>query len=210
MALFEQYKEGGICQWAIWKVDETIEQLLSMLPHSDIYRSEANRFASPSRRLEWVTVRVLLYVLLGEEKDIRHRTDGKPYFSDHSHSLSISHTRGYVAIIVGRPSKEVGIDIEQYGERVCKVASKFMRPDERAGVYKGTDTWGLLLHWSAKETMFKCLNAEEVDFREHLQVFPFQIEKAGTFHAVEYRTSEQQRFQIHYRLFPDFVLTLVF
>ena len=35
-----------------------------------------------------------------------------------------------------------------------------MREDEQPSVFRGTDTWSLLLHWSAKETMFKCLNAE--------------------------------------------------
>lgn len=210
MALLEQHKENAHCQWAVWKVDETIEQLLALLPHNDTYRQDMERFRASGRRLEWLAVRVLLHALLGEEKIIRYRADGKPYLSDRSYSLSISHTQGYAAVIVGQPGQEVGIDIERYGKRVHKIAPKFMRPDEYAETYQGTDTWGLLLHWSAKETMFKCLNTEEVDFREHLQVLPFQIEESGVFQALEHRTLERQRFLIHYRLFPDFVLTLIF
>lgn len=210
MALFEQHTENEHCLWAIWKVDETLEQLLSILPHSDTYRQSLTHFVSPSRQLEWLAVRVLLYVLLGEEPEIRYRSDGKPYLADGSRSLSISHTRGYVAVIMGHSAKEVGIDIEQYGERVHKVASRFMRPDETAPVYNGTDTWGLLLHWSAKETLFKCLNATEVDFQKHLQIYPFQIEESGVIQAAEYHTLKKQRYQIHYRLFPDFVLTFLF
>lgn len=210
MPLFQRHKEKDNCLWAVWKVEETITQLLALLPHSETYQRDITRFASPKRQLEWLAVRVLLYVLLGEEKSIQYRIDGKPYFSDHSYSLSISHTRGYVAVIVGQPDKEVGIDIEQYGERVHKVASRFMRPDEKAGIYKGTDTWGLLLHWSAKETLFKCLNAEEIDFCEHLQIFPFPIKESGIFQAIEYRTPNRQSFKIHYYLSPDFVLTLIF
>mgnify|MGYP000016543064 CR=1 FL=1 len=67
-------------------------------------------------RLEWLAVRVLLYTLSGEEKEIAYHPSGKPYLADASASLSISHTKGYVAVVLGLPGREVGIDIEQYGE----------------------------------------------------------------------------------------------
>ena len=77
-----------------------------------------------------------------------------------------------MAVVLGLPGREVGVDIEQYGERVRKVAHKFMREDEQPSVFRGTDTWSLLLHWSARETMFKCPNASEVDFRGHMRILP--------------------------------------
>ena len=126
-----------------------------------------------------VAVRVLLYTLSGEEKEIAYHPSGKPYLADDSASLSISHTKGYVAVVLGLPGREVGVDIEQYGERVRKVAHKFMREDEQPSVFRGTDTWSLLLHWSAKETMFKCLNASEVDFRGHMRILPFAVNESG-------------------------------
>ena len=52
------------------------------------------------------------------------------------------------------------------------------------------------------------MNASDVDFREHLHVMPFIIDEQGVFSAAEYRTAEKRNFQIHYYLFPDFVLTL--
>ena len=112
------------------------------------------------------------------------------------------------AVLLGGPEKEVGIDVECYGERVRKVAHKFVREDESVSWYKGTETWSLLLHWSAKETMFKCMNTSDVDFRKHLHILPFTVEEQGVFSAVEYRTAEKRNFRIHYYLFPDFVLTL--
>ena len=206
MALFLQHKDNN-CHWAVWKVGETVEDLLSMLPHAGNYRQKAAHFSSVHRRLEWCAVRVLLYAMLGEEKEILYRSTGKPYLADASWALSISHTKGYVAVILGRPDEEVGIDIEQYGERVHNVSARFMRTDEQSAWYKGTDTWGLLLHWSAKETMFKCLDADGVDFREHLRIFPFDVSSEGAFEAVEYRTKACRKFLIRYCLYPDFVLT---
>ena len=73
------------------------------------------RFTAAHRRLEWLAVRVLLYTLSGEEKEIAYHPSGKPYLADDSASISISHTKGYVAVALGLPGREVGVDIEQYG-----------------------------------------------------------------------------------------------
>jgi len=194
-------------KWGVWKMDETLEELLNMLPQQDTYRQDMQRFSAEHRRLEWLSVRVLLFTLLGEEKVIAYHPSGKPYLADNTASISISHTRGYVSVIIGEAGKEVGIDIEQYGERVHKVAHKYMREDEVVSSYQDSDTWALLLHWSAKEVMFKCMNTPEVDFREHLHIFPFKISEKGSFFAEEYRTSGERKFHIYYILHPDFVLT---
>lgn len=206
MPLLMQHTENS-CTWGIWKMDESLDELLEMLPQQEMYSQNMQRFSAEHRRMEWLSVRVLLYTLLGEEKEIVYLPTGKPYLADRSASLSISHTRGYVSVIIGKAGKEVGIDIEQYGERVHKVAHKYMRADEVVSFYLDTDTWSLLLHWSAKEVMFKCMNTQDVDFREHLHILPFTVSAKGVFYAEEYRTPEQQKFLIHYLLHSDFVLT---
>ena len=96
-------------------MDETEEELLSMLPRREVYARCVSQYAAPHRRLEWLAVRVLLFTLLGEERDIAYRPSGKPYLADGSYALSISHTKGYAAVVLGEPDSEVGIDIEQYG-----------------------------------------------------------------------------------------------
>ena len=209
MGLFLQDKTNDT-QWAVWKVEESLEALLALLPDARrvCCEQELLQFASERRKIEWLSVRVLLYFMLKEDKQIGYSSEGKPFLTDDSFFISISHTKGYVAVVLGLPGREVGVDIEQYGERVRKVAHKFMREDEQPSVFRGTDTWSLLLHWLAKETMFKCLNASEVDFRGHMRILPFAVNESGVFSAEEYRTVEKRRFTIHYYLFPDFVLTL--
>ena len=204
MAVLMQHKENAY-QWGVWKTDESIDELLTLFPHQAKYESTLARFTSEHRRLEWLSVRILLYTLLGEEKEICYESNGKPYLADHSSFISISHTRGYVAVIVSK--SPTGIDIEQYGERVHKVAHKYMREDEPTSHYEGVETWSLLLHWSAKEVMFKCMDMVEVDFKKHLRVYPFQAECSGEFHVQEFRTDAQKEFQFHYLLHPDFVFT---
>lgn len=205
MALFLEHKED-VLMWGVWQTEESVEQLLALLPSPAQYEAELLRLAAPHRRREWLAVRVLLYRLLGEEKNISYHSNGKPYLADRSCFISISHTRGYVAVILSSQA-EVGIDIEQYGSRVHKVAHKYMRPDEVPAPYEGDDTWSLLLHWSAKEVMFKCMDASGVNFREHLHVLPFEVKESGEFCAREYRTARQTQFLIRYLLHPCFVMT---
>ena len=130
MPLFIQHTYPSY-KWGVWKMDETLDELLNMLPQQETYLEGLQRFSAEHRRLEWLSVRVLLFTLLGEEKEIAYYPSGKPYLADKSASISISHTRGYVSVIIGEAGKEVGIDIEQYGERVHKVAHKYMRADDR-------------------------------------------------------------------------------
>ena len=103
MPVFKQYI-GSSCRWGIWKADETVEELLALLPHKEKYEADICGFTANSRKLERLAVRVLLYKMLGEEKEIGYRSSGKPYLADGSASISISHTKGYV----GRAGKRSG------------------------------------------------------------------------------------------------------
>ena len=205
MPLYRTYKQRDLTV-GVWKVDETIEQLRSMFHQFSIYEEGFNRFSSEKRKQEWLAVRVLLKELLGEEKEIVHLPSGKPVLKDGKACISFSHTSGYVAVAV-HPNVEVGVDIEQYGTRVQRVASRFVREDEKVFVASGDEVYGLLLHWSAKETMFKLMEVEAVDFIEHLHILPFQLQESGAFEAREYRSGKEQVFLIHYDTHPDYVLT---
>ena len=205
MPLYRTYRKGELAV-GVWKVEETIGQLRSMFKDFSLYESDLQKFKAEKRQLEWLAVRVLLKELLGEEKVIDYLPSGKPFLKDRSACVSFSHTCGYVAVAV-HPTKEVGIDIEQYGNRVSRLASRFVREDEMQSVRAGNEIYALLLHWSAKETMFKLMNQSDVDFLDHLHILPFIPTELGEMEAVEYRTDLHQTFQISYYTHPDYVLT---
>ena len=205
MAIYRKYQQGDLTV-AVWKVDETVEQLRSMFHQFSVYEEGFARFSAEKRKQEWLAVRVLLKEMLGEEKSIAYLPSGKPYLEDGSMHVSFSHTHGYVAVAL-HPSAEVGVDIEQYGTRVQRVASRFIREDEKVSIASGDEIVGLLLHWSAKETMFKLMDDQGVDFIDHLRVLPFLQEESGTFKACEYRSDKEMEFLIHYDTHPDYVLT---
>lgn len=206
MALFLQHKTDDM-QWAIWKMEESLDALLALLPETRRIscEQELERFVSERRIMEWTSVRVLLYSMLGEEKEIAYSPEGKPYLTDHSFFISISHTKGYVAVGL-RSLAPVGIDIEQYGQRVHRVFDRYIRPDERAEAYQGDITWSLLLHWSAKETIFKRMEDADADLRK-LRLAHFVPQEEGVFQVQEFVTEDQKLYTVGYRLHPDFVLT---
>ena len=205
MPLYHTYKQGNLTV-GVWKVDETVEQLRSMFHQFSMYEAGFSRFTSESRQREWLAVRVLLKELCGEEKKIGYLPSGKPYLEDGSMRVSFSHTKGYVAVAI-HPDYKVGVDIEQYGERVKKVASRFIHEDEKPSVLAGDEVYTLLLHWSAKETMYKLMEEEAVDFARHLRIHPFIASNSGELSAVETRTDAQTRFRIFYETHTDYVLT---
>lgn len=204
MPLFRTHQEEGLLL-GIWKVEEIKESLLDMLDNRGWYEEAVNRF--PEKRLtEWLAVRVLLKTLCDEEKEVAYHPSGKPFLKDGSRHISISHTRGYVAVAL-HPLREVGIDIEQYATKVERVASRFVREDELPVLWKGNRIYSLLLHWSAKETLFKLIDSTEVDFIGHLRILPFIPSEEGEFKAQEYKTGQRGTFRICYLVHPDFVLT---
>lgn len=205
MPLFSKHKEGDLL-WGIWKMEEEISELLSFFSTPNSYVESMKAFVTEGRRKEWLSVRVLLSVLGGEEKQILYHPNEKPYLKDHSFYISISHTRGYVAVAL-HPSQEVGIDIEKYGDKVCKVRCKFLQPEEDSRIVKEKEIIHLLLHWSAKEAVYKLLGIEGVELKEHLRVLPFVPDQQGTFTVKELKTGTGQQFPVNYITHPDFVLT---
>ena len=192
--------------WGIWKIKESSEELLSLLQNREEYLSPLEQLRTEQRRREWLACRVLLQALMGRPAFIAYRPNGAPYLPGSSWHISISHTKGYAAVLLqDRPA--AGIDIEYRSERVRKIRSRFMNPEEEAGIDKEHETEHLLLHWCAKETLFKMIGEEEVDLLRHLHVHPFPYAEEGSFTVCETRTEEGTAYRLNYLVTSDFVLT---
>lgn len=114
---------------------------------------------SMKRRQERLTAYCLLEAMTGRsDLIISHAESGKPIVN--GLEISLSHTRGWAAMIVSA-DKAVGIDIEYCSDRVNRIASRFIRPDEQS------DTLGQrLINWSAKETVYKLLTDENLMYHD--------------------------------------------
>ena len=205
MPLFDSQTQDNF-SWAIWKIDETAKDMAALLEND--YTSEYEVFSLENRRKEFLAARLLLKILINKEERILYTTEGKPYLANNQFQLSISHTKGYVAVIV-HPNQPVGIDIEHKSPRVLNIKHRFLSDEELSHVSVDDEVNYLLTCWSAKESMFKIINEPSIDFKEHLHLNPFDFQKNKLIHAFETRTNQKQAFDIHFKEYEDFVFTCI-
>lgn len=189
----------------VWKIEESSDELLAMLDLQSEYLPFLQQIKTEKRRREWLASRVLLKELAGEELLIAYHEDGAPYLPGSSFSLSISHTNGYAAVLL-QEHGPAGIDIEYQSSRVLKIRSRFMSPDEDASVCSEHEVEYLLIHWCAKEALYKMIRQRDVDFIEHLHITPFNYATSGDINVYETRTHLQQSYMLRYAVYPEFIL----
>ena len=191
----------------LWQMDESPEQLFDLYPHLLPYRSSLDdKYKNDGRKLEFLAIRALMYEMLrvnGASKgllshagDFTHNGQGKPLFR--GYHVSISHTKGYAALILSKKS-EVAVDIEYMSDRVERIASKFLRKDERADSLEAK-----LVHWCAKETVFKLFSEENLLFEE-MRVKPFDTMADWACDVENLKSGKTAR--VDFELAMDFVLT---
>lgn len=195
----------GASLWGVWKIEESTDQLLSILNDTSELLEFREKTRSENRLREKAAVRVLLKELLEEEPSIGYKDSGKPFLKNTSLQISISHTKGYAAVIVSPIA--VGIDIEHISDRVKRVESMFINSYEYVDSAK--EIQHLLLHWSAKETVYKALNKVGIDFKTDFTIQKFAPLEQGILCAVENYTSQDLKFNIQYYVEEDYVLTLL-
>lgn len=191
----------------LWQMDESPEQLFDLYPHLLPYRSSLDdKYKNDGRKLEFLAIRALMYEMLrvnGASKgllshagDFTHNGQGKPLFR--GYHVSISHTKGYAALILSKKS-EVAVDIEYMSDRVERIASKLLRKDERADSLDSK-----LVHWCAKETVFKLFSEENLLFEE-MRVKPFDTMSDWACDVENLKSGKTAR--VDFELAMDFVLT---
>ena len=191
----------------LWQMDESPEQLFDLYPHLLPYRSSLDdKYKNDGRKLEFLAIRALMYEMLrvnGASKgllshagDFTHNGQGKPLFR--GYHVSISHTKGYAALILSKKS-EVAVDIEYMSDRVERIASKFLRKDERADSLDAK-----LVHWCAKETLFKLFSEENLLF-EDMRVKHFDTMADWACDVENLKSGKTAR--VDFELAMDFVLT---
>ena len=201
------FEGGGI---AVWHITETAEQLYAMLG-THVYDCQLEGIRSESRRAEWLAVRVLVAELLGTECVVAYHQTGRPYLSNSSCYISISHTKGYAALAYCYDAP-IGLDIEHVSPRVSRVAHRFVTSEEAAYIDKCGDHDKLLyqlLGWSAKEALYKFFDvAEGADFQTAFNILPYALETQGDF-DVAVGFLPNAAILVNYQLVPDFVCTWV-
>ncbi len=188
---------------ALWKIEESFEDLLAMLENksqlSHILQIKSNKI-----KIEKLAIRALIKAVFGCELDLTYNNAGRPFLVGDDRNISISHTNGFAAIAIN-PLSEVGIDIEFVSDKILRVKDRIISKDEYIDSAK--ELTHILLHWCAKESMFKVMDSEGVDYIDHMHVAHFDPVDEGWFKAAESRTAEKKSFDVFYIVNSEFVLT---
>ncbi len=180
MPLFETYNSNDTLV-AIWKVEESSQQLRSQLDISETDLKTVNNFKLDRRKQEWLAARLLLQLILDKYPNIVYDNNGKPSLQDKSKYISISHTFGFVAVSVS--TNPTALDIEICSERIRKVAKRFIHPIESEYIDEAKLLNYLTIIWSAKEALYKLYNIEGVIFKDQFIVHPFKISEQKELHC---------------------------
>lgn len=180
----------GASELIIWRMDETLEEMMELTKHH--YDHELAEISNPTRKKERITSRFLLETIVGRKVEVKYADSGKP-FCDGVH-FSISHTKNFVAVIVS--NKPVGVDIEYKSDRIFRITEKFMHPDELKTLSECTEKQKFaLLCWCAKETVYKIIEENGVDFAK----MNCKIDSENIF--LSYKSAH---FTLKFLDFPDF------
>jgi 4'-phosphopantetheinyl transferase len=204
--LFYQHDIENVYRLAVWKTGEDEQTLRSLTGIHDTIP-----FSGTSRRMEFLSVRAAALTLGVNPEQIEYLPSGKPILIGRPEHISISHTNGYAVVMISN-LPYIGTDIEIRSERVRKIRKRFLHSKEELLLkpFEGeTETSGLLLFWCAKESLFKAIPDEGVDFIQELRIENCPLmNQSGRLEGIALRSN--LRFNIDYRIEDDFVLTCCF
>ncbi len=201
MPLQEIHQTGKQNGWAIWRINETEEQL-----ENKIIGNPPAEITHENKKLEWLAARHLV-LSLANHLGLRHfgiRKDsfGKPFLEKYPHQLSLSHSFPYVAAQIDF-DEPVGIDLEQPKEKILKIAPRIFSGVELADA--GTNIIKNTVYWCAKETMYKIHGKGGLHFSNQLNVEPFQLQEEGRLNGI-ISSDEKINVILDYRIQTDYVL----
>lgn len=172
-----QWPEGAAepAQWLVWRLEETLPQLLDLLPLDPAMYTGLKRVHHPDKQRQYIAARLALRTLLDLPTTVAilRQPSGAPRLSSVSHHVSLTHTHGYVAAMA-HPSRPVGLDLEtRHRPRNPETRHLFMNKQELAEYEARPDILRFLLVWSAKEALYKLYNDSSrgvLSFKEHLHI----------------------------------------
>lgn len=189
---------------AIWKIDESVDDLLSSLYISASDKETLSGFKLDRRKKEWLATRLLLQGLLGEYPNIVYGTNGKPQLAGHDCYISISHTSNYAAVSVS--NNPTALDIEICSNRVEKVADRFVHKTEWEYIQDTDKLQYYTTLWCAKEALYKYYNVYGVIFKEQFVVSSFVLTGKGNLQSTFIHKGTSKQLALNFLINDDFTL----
>ncbi len=207
MQLCHHHKDA-LLEWAVCSFDESFSELSALCDDASLVDYAIEHFGSEKRRCEWLAARILVKRLAGSCARVTYLPDGRPVLADGSRYISISHTDGYVTVALHR-EHFVGVDVELIRTKIQNLYRRFLGSDEIDNLDKNCETVAMLLHWSAKESLYKIVGNRGGSYAENFAVSPFTVGASGCFY-ISYidKGNLIKKLPVNYFVASDYVFTL--
>lgn len=205
MALFYRHIIGQEAEFAVWQIEESEDWFRKnlVLSEAELQQLEAIK---GHRRLEWLAVRHLTGELLGEQSGAMLKDEfGKPHLLHVPLQMSVSHSNGLAATILGKVL--TGIDIQKIVPKIERIANRLLREEEREALRPATRMQHLHVYWGAKESLYKAYGRRELDFCTNILIEPFEFDLQNGFcRGRVVKGNFDCWFDLHYQQLDDFIL----
>lgn len=193
------------CQLAVWKITEDYNTLLSRITLTREELDMLERITHMPRKIEWLSVRVLLNEMTDKELSIYYNENRKPFIKGNSYYISISHSRDLTSIMLSRERK-VGIDLEYMSHRIGSISNRFINESEVITGDEETRKYHLYIHWCAKEALYKICDKQDINFRDNLTIEPFQPSEKGELRGRVQNRTRNEIFLMNYFTLGNYVV----
>lgn len=197
MGIIIDKKVNKTCRLGVWEIEENYEELLSHLKLDSSDLETVKKFRNYKRKLEWLSVRVLLNKMTQKQSPVTYNQNRKPFLKDNSHHISISHSDRYTTVLIS-DKHDVGIDIEKMKPKIEHIAEKFLKPAELANIDAQHSTYHLYLHWCAKEALYKLCDKKLISLKKHITIEPFHPLENGTLYGKVHTDEFHLRIPLYY------------
>lgn len=145
----------------LWKIegDENLkfEELYGPIPEEVLNYH-------PRTGVQRIASRLLLYDMLGRRTEVSKDKYGRPSIPDAKEAMSISHTDGYAAVMIG---KIASVDVQSFKPKIMRMMDRFLDTNEQHMVGREQDA---ILLWAAKETVYKFNAKPGLDFKDPITI----------------------------------------
>lgn len=201
MPLFKTIKPNSNTTLHIWKIEESLEELLIHVKLNEKSAKRVNGMKSELHKRGFLSVRYLLKQAGYTDFDLYYNEFGKPLLKDGKH-ISITHSYHFSAIIVS--DNEVGIDIEKNREKIINIYDKFVNT-EKDSLSDEDMVKQLTVIWGAKESMYKIYPHGGLSFKNHIAIDPFLFANKKSKGRVVCEDWNKE-YQIFFEFFEGFTL----
>jgi len=202
--IMNEHFECG-CQLAIWKITEGLRDLSSQIALTLEELETLDRFNFEPRKLEWLSVRVLLNAMTDKDITIVYNGNHKPFIKGNHYFISIAHSRDLTSILLSR-EKKVGIDLEYMSHRIGSIEHKFINAQDRITSDEEQRKYHLYIHWCAKEALYKICDKQDINFKDNLTIEPFEPMENGVLLGRVQNRFRNEQFTMNYFSLGNYVV----